>query len=447
MKERISKKVKRFLIQTILLVIVLTPALFGQSSLPAPKEEKLLNGLKILMWSDERADKVTVKLRIHSGSAFDPQGKEGVMQMLADNIFPNEATREFFTDDLGGSLEITANYDYIQINASSKPESFLTMLETVATAVTNPTIDKETTAKLRTALLAKVASLEADPAYVADQAVAKRLFGTFPYGRPQYGTADSLKKIEFTDLSAAKDRFFTADNATIAISGKFDKALAVKAAKRYFGGWAKADKLVPATFRQPDEPDTKELRIEMPALKKPALKKTISRWAKYAPSRSAKDYYAMILFAWIRIEQRCVDNGVYQANLLRGSYTRREENTKESVSLEEAIKDLPINSGPVCPFPLETKNKDGSIATLIAQADFDGTKSRLLTSVRKQLSTPSGLADLWLDVDTYKLTSAEDEIRKLNGVTLADVQTFAKAFTAAPAVKVVVLPPSKPAGS
>ena len=40
------------------------------------------------------------------------------------------------------SLEVVTNYDYIQINASSKPESFLTMLETLASAVSNPTIDK-----------------------------------------------------------------------------------------------------------------------------------------------------------------------------------------------------------------------------------------------------------------------------------------------------------------
>ena len=37
------------------------------------------------MWSDARSDKVTVKIRVHAGSAFDPQGKEGAMQLLADN--------------------------------------------------------------------------------------------------------------------------------------------------------------------------------------------------------------------------------------------------------------------------------------------------------------------------------------------------------------------------
>lgn len=432
---RKRSNVKRLTVLTILFAIVLISSAFGQASLPVPKEEKLLNGLRVLMWGDEKADKVTVKIRIHSGSAFDPQGKEGLMQMLSDNLFPNEATREFFTDDLGGSLEVIANYDYIQVNASSKPESFLTMLETVATAVSNPTIDKETTTALRTALVAKVAALEGDPAYVADQAVAKRLFGTFPYGRPQFGTVDSLKRIEAGDLVKAKERFFTADNATLAIYGNFDRSLALKAIKRYLGVWSKADKTIPPTFRQPDEPDTKELRIEMPG-----IDKIYSRSAKFAPARNGKDYYAMILLGWIRIEQRCGEKALYQANLLRGSVTNREDKEIKGASMEE----LPLGAGP-CPLIVSPTGKSGSFNIPIDKAEFDSAKSKLVASIQKLIVTPPALADLWLDVDTYKLSSPYDDLRKLTGITFAGIQTFAKQFVNYPAVKVVVQPPAKPA--
>src|SRR5258706_6080655 len=281
MKNRNPFKIFLFASLTVSVCLQIAVA---QASFAAPKQEKLLNGLKILMWSDARADKVSVKIRIHSGSAFDPQGREGVMQMLADNLFPTETTREYFKEDLGGSLEIVTNYDYIQVNATSKPEGFLQMLETLANAVSNSAIDKETTTKLRDALLAKVAALEADPAYVADQAVAKRLFGTFPYGRPQMGSSASVQKIVFADLLDAKGRFLTADNATIAISGNFDQALAYKAIRRDFGSWLKADKKAPSTFRQPDDPDTKQLKIELPN-----IQKTYFRTATNAPARPDRD--------------------------------------------------------------------------------------------------------------------------------------------------------------
>ena len=84
------------------------PVVIAQSG--PPKQEKLLNGLKVLMWNDAKADSVSVRVRVHSGSAFDPQGKEGVMQLLADSLFPNEAAREFFEEDLGGSLEVVGAF-------------------------------------------------------------------------------------------------------------------------------------------------------------------------------------------------------------------------------------------------------------------------------------------------------------------------------------------------
>jgi len=220
----------------------------------APRESKLLNGMRLLVWNDKNTDKVTVKIRVHSGSAFDPLGKEGVMQMLSDILFPADSTREFFTDDLNGSFEIVTNYDYIQITTSGDADKFLTILETLAPGVTNPQINKETTENVRAALAARVRELEKNPTYIADRAVAKRLLGNFPYGRPQLGSSESLAKIDFADLLTAKDRFFTADNATVTVSGNVNPDLALRAAKRLFGGWLKSDRKVPSTFAQPEAP-------------------------------------------------------------------------------------------------------------------------------------------------------------------------------------------------
>src|SRR6476660_4890021 len=97
-----------------------------------PRQEKLLNGLKLLIWSDPSADKVSVRIRIHAGSSFDPQGKEGAMKMLAENLFPTQDVRDFYRDELGGSLDVITNYDYIQINATAKSDQFLTLLDSLA---------------------------------------------------------------------------------------------------------------------------------------------------------------------------------------------------------------------------------------------------------------------------------------------------------------------------
>ncbi len=248
--------IKNFTIIALFLFLSVGFSLAQTNKSAVPRQEKLLNGLKLLGWSEPNTEKVTVKLRIHSGSVLDPQSKEGTMALLGDILFPDEAAKEFFREDLGGNINIESNYDYIQVTATANSDQFLTMLETIANAVTKLQIDKETTAKVISTRLAKVRKLEKDPAYIADIAVAKRLYGDFPYGRAQMGTSESLTKIDFADLLFARQRFLTPDNATLAVVGKVKFDLVNRAVRRYFGAWEKSDKKVPATFAQPDVPNT-----------------------------------------------------------------------------------------------------------------------------------------------------------------------------------------------
>jgi hypothetical protein len=330
------------------------------------------------------------------------------MQLLSDDFFPNPTTREYFAEDLGGSLEVVTNYDYIQINASSKPEGFLQMLETIATAVSNPAIDKETTAKLRTALLTRVKALESDPSYVADNAVAKRLFGTFPYGRPQLGTSESIQKIDFADLLDAKRRFLTADNATIAITGNFDKDQAYRAVRRYFGPWLKSDKKVPSTFKLPDDPPSGQLTIPSPAANVSAL-----RFAIRGSARGAKDFAASKVVATI-LEQR-IKNMVGQPSKVVVD--------DEAYLLPGIIK---IGLGGITPPPNYNGDKVAMYDVIakprsspITQSEFDAARSLNAAAWRAR-----PMEQFWLDADTYKIKSVDADAAIFDKLTLADSQAF-----------------------
>ena len=371
-----------------------------------PRQEKLLNGLKVLMWPDPSAPNVRVSLRIHSGSAFDPQGKEGVMKLLAENLFPTPASREFFTDDLGGTIEIISNYDYIQINASAKSSEFLDLLETLAQAVSTPTIDKDTTATLKMTLGTKLATLEKDPLYVADQAAAKRLFGTFPYGRPQMGSTESIERIDFADLQFAKERFLLADNATIAIIGNFNNDLAYRAVRRYFGAWSKSDRRVPSTFRQPDAPDTKPFEIAV------AGASPVSSFALRGLARNDPDYLASVVLERIL----------------------RARSAKETVamSVSHEARTLPgvvmiRVSGPR-PFPTNI------FGDRISEAEFVRARDEAAAMFASRPVT-----EQWLDADTYR-TDVGVEATALQKLTLADVQRAADRLAKNPVVSVVVRP-------
>lgn len=411
-----------------LTLLSLFNAVLAVAQTPAqPKKETLLNGLRVLMWPNSAQQLVTVKIRIHAGSAFDPQGKEGVMQLLADNIFPNDEIREFFSQDLGGDLAVTTNFDYIQVDASAEPANMLTLLETLSTAVSNPTIDKETTTKLRSELALRLKSLESSPGYIADRAAAKRLFGSFPYGRPQHGTEDSIKKIDFPDLIDAKQRFLTADNATIAVSGNFDRALAFKAIRRYFGGWLKSDKRVPSTFRAPDDPPRGLLSVASPNSDLSSV-----RFVFRGPSRADKDFAAASVFASIletrlksRVPSAFADKVAVrnEAHILPGWFV---------IGFGAGRDDFGSGNGKIDAGDLITK----ILAEAVTDAEFSAARSAMSAAWIKRDG-----AEFWLDGDTYKTVSADADRKIYDGLTLADVRSFAERARSSAMVSVLVNSP------
>ncbi len=392
---------------------------FAQSG---PRQEKLLNGLKVLMWNDAGAGKVSLKLRIHSGSAFDPQGKEGVMRLLAEDIFPNAEAREFFRDDLGGGLSIKATYDYIEIDASAKPSEFLNMLETVANAVSNISIDKEVTAKLKNEQLDRIKQLEGDPAYIADITAAKQLLGTFPYGRPKDGTIDSVKNIDFADLIDAKERFLTADNATVAISGTFDSNVAYRAIRRYFGSWLKADKKVPSTFRQPDPPS-----LTMKVVDSPVAFTSEFRIARRGLARNDADYYASQILEKILMKRFRSGNP--------NAFVRNEYHVLPGIFIiGSSTKLQPLgNSEGNVGRPNTDDDWDSHLQTPVTKEEFEAARREVTDAAARQ-----DLGDLWLDVDTFKLVSAKADADKLASVTSADVQRVFDRMVKEPAAYVNV---------
>jgi predicted Zn-dependent peptidase len=427
------KSAQRFVrltyISTAFLTFLLVLSVSAQGPAKKPREETLLNGLKVLMWPDNGAKDVAVKIRIHSGAAFDPQGKEGVMRMLADNIFPTAESREYFSEELGGYLRIETTYDYIEISSASAPDKLLPLLETLSSALLNPTIDKATTAQLRESLTNELRPLEGDTAYVADQAAAKRLFGTFPYGRPVNGSVDSVKNIEFPDLIDAKQRFLTADNATMTVVGNFNGQRAWQAIRRYFGPWLKSDRRVPSTFRQPDPPMAERFNVASPKRNESAFRYVVRVPARNDKGSPVARVYAELLEA--RLAARIPES------LEEKVFVRLDEHLLFStimVGFSAARNDVGTSAGKIAAMDLLSK----AMTDPITEAEFAAAKSAARAEWDKR-----DPATLWLDADTFKTAGAAAEMSAFDRVALADVQAFAGRLRAAENVSVLVNTPSK----
>ncbi len=404
---------------SILILFLFAVFSFAQraDSQSAPKQEKLLNGLKLLMWNQPNAEKATVKLRLHSGSAFDPKDKEGVMTLLGNVLFPNEQVKEFFADDLGGSLEVISHYDYIQINATGNNDQILTILETIATAVLNPAIDKETTAKVKNARLAMIKDSHKNPVFLADQAARARLFGAFPYGRAQ-GTEESLAKIDFADLIFARERFLSADNATLAVTGNFKNDEIYRAVRRYFGSWRKNERRIPATFAAAETPDEKPLSINNEYAENAQM-----RYAIRGLARNDKDFYASQILT--KILQNRLQNRM-TAESGKDVFVRQEAHLLPGAVIfgyaSRTVKEKPENI--VSMILINPVNPE----------EFSRAKNDFLQEFNQK-----DTAENWLDFETFKLGSVKDETNKANNITIADVNRVAERFRKEPVIAVSVM--------
>src|SRR6267142_2744040 len=130
----------------LLLIALMSPSTKAQSY-PEPVREQLLNGLTVLFSQRPGDSNVLIKLRVHSGAAFDTTGKSGTMALLGDVLFPDPSTREYVSEQLGGKLEVTTDYDEIDITLSGKVSELERMIDLLRIALITTQLTAENVAR------------------------------------------------------------------------------------------------------------------------------------------------------------------------------------------------------------------------------------------------------------------------------------------------------------
>ncbi|HEX8143044.1 MAG TPA: pitrilysin family protein [Pyrinomonadaceae bacterium] len=393
-----------------------------------PHREQLLNGLSVLIRERAGDPNVLIRLRIHSGAAFDLAGKAGTMALLGDALFPDPTTREYFTEELGGRLDVTTDYDAINITLTGRASEFERIIDLLRPALVNTPFVPETVAKLREARIKVVSAMSIAPGAIADRAVAARLYGDFPYGRPSAGALESLARLERADLIYARDRFLSPNNATMVVIGGVEERRAMRALRQLLGMWRKSDSIAPSTFRQPDAPDTRTLIVDLPGAETAEV-----RLATRSLARSDRDYAAASLLALL-VRDR------WQAaipDLARSAFFVRNE---AHVLPGMFVMGASVRANSAAQTLAGARSVLRALsASPPAPSEFERVKSEALAVFNKQMEQPETLAALWLDVETYKLSTIAEQLRAFGQVTPADVQRVAaKLFRDAPVVAVAV---------
>ncbi|HEX8138685.1 MAG TPA: pitrilysin family protein [Pyrinomonadaceae bacterium] len=403
-----------FLATLLLLVTGFAPSRCAAQTPPEPQREQLLNGLNVLVWHRPADPLVLLKLRIHSGAAFDLAGKGGTMALLADALFPSQTTRDYFTEELGGRLEVTTDQDAINVTMTGRASEFERIVDQLRAGIVNTPFPADTVSKLRDARLKIVSEAGIAPNALADKALAARLYRDFPYGRPSAGTPETLSRLDRTDLIYARDRFLSPNNATLVVIGGVDERRAARALRQLLGMWRKSESVPPSTFRQPDAPDTRTLVLDLPGAETAEI-----RLGARSLARSDRDAAAMAVLSLV-VRDRWL--AAYPDLAKNASFVRDEAHVLPGIFVMGAA----VPASAAAPALSAARDTLRALAKAPPTAtEFMRAKSEATAVFNKQLEQPETIANLWLDVETYKLGSVAEQSRALNQVTAADVQRLA----------------------
>jgi zinc protease len=407
------------------LVAVLVQPAPGQTP-REPEREQLLNGLNLLIWPQPGSPDLIVKLRINSGAAFDLAGKSGQMAVLGDLLFPDAATVDYFTDELGGKLDVSVTYDSLTITMVGKAAELEQVISVLRNALLSTQFTPEVVTRIREARIKSLRDATVSPTTVADRAIAARLFGDFPYGRKPGGTPEDLARVDRADLMLAHERFLSSNNATLAIVGGVTRARAFRTVRQLLGPWHKNEKLAPTTFTQPKAPDARTLIINVPGPTSEV------RLAVRGLARSDADFHTSLIMArlaqhrWLAIAAELANQPVFvrsEANVLPGAF----------------LMGAAVNTDKAGDVLAKAKKVfESLVSTPATVAELDRARTEVVNELTAISTKAEMIPDPWLDAATYRLSAVQDQTALLRAVTAGDIQRVANRLFKDAAVASVV---------
>ena len=226
---------------------------------PHPERWVLANGLRVLAITRRGLPQVVVRLVVPAGSAADPPGFEGTASLVGSLL--TEGTAELSAaafntrvDHLGAALEAHVGHDFADIEILLLPETVHDGLALLADAVLRPAFPTREFERVRAETLDGIAARWDDPGNLADDRAAVEVFGpAHPYGRPSWGTAESVRGVSRQVVTELHGNRCRPDGSFLVACGDFDLADLRVTLERVFAPWrgSAPQSVVPASQRLP----------------------------------------------------------------------------------------------------------------------------------------------------------------------------------------------------
>ncbi|WP_454718408.1 M16 family metallopeptidase [Caulobacter segnis] len=396
--------------------------------LPTPAEKTLANGLRVIVAKSSDLPLITADLTVKGGASSDPTGLAGTSSLTSELLTEGTTSRSATqiareTESLGANLEAGSGWEAASLTLSVTANNAAPAMAIMADVAQHPAFSTEELDRVRTETLDSLSVAYQRPGSLASYAVGPVLYAGSAYGHVAGGTPGSLPKVKRTDLAKTHAAYWRPDNAVLVLTGNLTPQAGFALAEKAFGGWKKPATPPPAAPAAPTGYKPRNLVIDLPGTGQAAV-----TLAKPAITRADPSYY----------------QGIVANTVLGVGYSSRlnqEIRIKRGLSYGAGSSLTPQGRFGGFSARVQTKNPSaGEVVTLTraeltrlgaqpaSAGELAARKSVLVGGFGRDLGTSEGLANILGNLAVYgvPLTEIQSYAAKVEAVSPAEVQAFAK---------------------
>lgn len=214
----------------------------GDLKLPPFRKMVLDNGVTLLLMEQHEVPIISLNFIVQSGSAADPEGKEGTASATAALLRKGTKSRAADQisnelDFVGGQLDADATFDYSNGTAEFVKKDIAKGLDLLADIVLNPTFPQDEVTKLLKQRVDEIKAAKDEAQAVINNYFRAYLYGSHPLGRPSKGDEKSIAAITRADILNFYQTWYSPRNTILSVVGDFDTTVMEQTLRAKFGDW------------------------------------------------------------------------------------------------------------------------------------------------------------------------------------------------------------------
>jgi zinc protease len=269
----------------------LAPAAFN---IPKSFGTALDNGLRVVVFEDQRLPLVSYRLAFFSGDAHEPKNRIGITSAVATML--SEGTEDHSSRELaekierlGASISASSSDDFTVVSASALSIYGTDILDIMHEMVLRPSFPEEEVDLYRRNTIEHLKFQRSQPGFLANEQTARLLYGDHPYSIVSPTAAD-IEKLSRDLIVDFHRRIFIPNNAILIVVGDVERRELLKDVEERFGEWPQG---VVARHKLPAIPSRS--RRTLTIVDRPGSAQSNIVLSEIAIDRHSPDYFPFVV--------------------------------------------------------------------------------------------------------------------------------------------------------